>query len=348
VVETFMTTPFVTVLITTCNYGRFIEEAIESVLSQDYPPDRRELVIVDDGSTDDTADRVRKYGSKVRYFFKPNGGQASALNLGFASARGEIIALLDADDYWLPGKMQRIVAEFQENPELGMVYHPFLEFDMETNERRKPYFRPVSGHFFGNKPEFFWYQLPGTSTAYRRKSLEPVLPIPEEIRMLADGYIDALLPLYSPVLAIPEYLAVYRFHGNNCFHVDEQQLPSEIRKGRLHKWRILIVAIRKGFVDKGFNPEQPPVRSFLDRLALRQETDEFVLQPPGRLRFFRHLLLYNRCYGPHLSQRLRFINYVNALGALATGYKHFHLLNQWRERAFKSLRRPRPYGRTSC
>jgi glycosyltransferase involved in cell wall biosynthesis len=73
---------------TTYNYGHFIEESIESVLSQDYPLDRRELVIVDDGSTDDTADRVRNYGSKVRYFFKPNGVQASALNLGFASARG--------------------------------------------------------------------------------------------------------------------------------------------------------------------------------------------------------------------------------------------------------------------
>jgi glycosyltransferase involved in cell wall biosynthesis len=335
---TSMGPPVVSVVITTYNYGRFIEEAIESVLSQDFPPDQMEVLVVDDGSTDDTAERVRKYGSNVRYFHQPNGGQASALNLGFAKARGEIVALLDADDYWLPGKIQRIVLEFQKNSELGMVYHPFLEFDTETNERRKPYFRPISGHFFGNKPEFFWYQLPGTSTAYRRKFLEPVLPIPEEIRMLADGYISALLPLYSPVLAIPEYLAAYRFHGNNCFYVDQQQMPSEIRKGRLHKWQILIVAIRKALADKGFNPEQPPMRSFLDRLALRQETDEFVLQAPGRLRFIRHLLFYNRCYGPYMSQRLRFINYFNALGALATGYKHFHLLDQWRVRATGVIR----------
>ncbi len=299
-----MSAPLVTVVMTTYNYGHFIEESIESVLSQDYPLDRRELVIVDDGSTDDTADRVRKYGSKIRYFFKPNGGQASALNLGFASARGEIIALLDADDYWLPGKMQRIVAEFQKKPEVGMVYHPFLEFDMETNERRKPYFRPVSGHFFGNKPEFFWYQLPGTSTAFRRKCLEPVFPIPEEIRMLADGYIDALLPLYSPVLAIPEYLAAYRFHGNNCFYADEQQMPAETRKARLQKWQVLIDAIRTALTERGFALDRPPLRPFLERLQLRQNRDQFILQPPGRFRFFRHLLLHNRCYGKRSMESL--------------------------------------------
>jgi glycosyltransferase involved in cell wall biosynthesis len=323
---------------TTYNYGHFIEESIESVLSQDYPLDRRELVIVDDGSTDDTADRVRKYGSKVRYFHQPNCGQAAALNLGFANAHGEIIALLDADDYWLPGKMQRIVAEFQENPELGMVYHPFLEFDMETNERRKPSFRPVSGHYFGGKPDFFWYQSPGTSAAFRRKSLEPLLPIPEQIRMLADGYIDVLLPFYSPVLAIPEYLAAYRFHGNNCFHANDKQMPRDTRESRLHKWQLLIDAIHQALLDRGFNEKQPPVRSLLDRLALRQETDEFILRTPSRLRFFRHLLVYNRCYGPHLSQRLRFINYCNALGALMTGYSRFYLLDQWRERFTQALR----------
>src|SRR5260370_28205066 len=130
-----MTAPLVTVLITTYNYGRFIEEAIESVLSQDYAPDRRELVIVDDGSTDDTAERVRKYGSKVRYFHQPNGGQASALNLGFAKARGEIVALLDADHLFVPSTPTRIVQAFQQNAAIRIVYHHRLEWDVKTNER---------------------------------------------------------------------------------------------------------------------------------------------------------------------------------------------------------------------
>src|SRR6266436_4803621 len=118
-----MSVPLVSVVIDTHNYGRFIEECIDSVLSQDFPADQMEVVVVDDGSTDDTAERIKKYGSRIRYFYKSNGGQASAFNLGFAKARGEIIALLDADDYWLPGKLGRIVAEFESQPEAGLVYH---------------------------------------------------------------------------------------------------------------------------------------------------------------------------------------------------------------------------------
>jgi glycosyltransferase involved in cell wall biosynthesis len=77
------------------NYGHFTEEAIDSVLAQDFPAEQVEIIVVDDGSTDDTGERVKKYGSRIRYFYKANGGQAAALNSGFANARGEIVALLD-------------------------------------------------------------------------------------------------------------------------------------------------------------------------------------------------------------------------------------------------------------
>src|SRR5579864_9845486 len=114
--------PFISVLITTYNYGRFVEEAIESVLLQDYPAEKREIVVVDDGSTDDTAERIKKYGDKVRYFRTPNRGQASALNLGFTECRGEIVSLLDADDVFFLGKLARVAAAFERDASLGMVY----------------------------------------------------------------------------------------------------------------------------------------------------------------------------------------------------------------------------------
>lgn len=328
------------VVITAHNYGRFIEEAIESVLSQDYPADRMEVLVVDDGSTDDTAERVRNYGARIRYFYMPNRGQASALNLGFGEARGEIIAMLDADDYWLPGKLRRIVEEFKNRPEVGMIYHPFLEVDMESNERRiSPSFVAVSGSFAENKREFFWYAPPGTSASIRRKVLERVLPIPEEIRMLADGYVNALIPFLTPVLGIPEPLSVYRVHGKNSYYAAEGQMPMEVRKSRLESRQILLDAKRKWLANNGFTRKQPPVRAFLDRWRLYQEADEFQLGAPGRWRYFSHLMLYNRCYGPHLSRRLRMINRVNALGALVVGYKHFHLLEKWRLAAVAGVKR---------
>jgi len=70
----------ITVLIDTYNYGRYIEEAIESVLAQDFPAEEMEILVVDDGSTDDTRARVGKYADRVKYIYKKNGGQASAFN----------------------------------------------------------------------------------------------------------------------------------------------------------------------------------------------------------------------------------------------------------------------------
>ena len=118
-----MKPPFFTVLIDAYNYGEFVEEAVPSVPAQDFVAEKREILVVDDGSQDDTQERLQKFGDKIRYLRKPNGGQASAFNLGFENARGEVIALLDADDVWLPGDLGRVYEEFQRQPAAGMVYH---------------------------------------------------------------------------------------------------------------------------------------------------------------------------------------------------------------------------------
>jgi len=97
-----MKAPFFTVLIDTYNYGQYVEDAVASALAQDFAAEEREVLVVDDGSTDATEERLQKFGHAIRYLRKPNGGQASAFNFGFEHARGEVVALLDADDVWLP------------------------------------------------------------------------------------------------------------------------------------------------------------------------------------------------------------------------------------------------------
>ncbi len=334
-----MPQPLVTVLIDTYNYGQFIEEAIDSVLSQDFPSEQMEVLVVDDGSTDDTSERIKKYGSRIEYFYKPNGGQGSAFNFGFARARGEIIALLDADDYWLPGKLRRVVEQFQGDPKLGMVYHPFLEVDMATNEqRRSKLFAPISGSFFENQEEFFWYFAPGTAASFRRKCLERILPVPEGLRTQADGYLGSMIIFVAPIQAIPECLSTYRFHDSNLYHADEEQISPERLKDRLELRRILVDGMRKWLADNGFTRKQPAVRAFLDRWTLYQEKDEFLLNPPCRLQFFSHLILYNRCYGPHMNRRLRLINYFNAVASLVTGYRYFPVLEKSWLRARRLVR----------
>src|SRR6202521_2465444 len=118
-----MSKPCVSVLIDTYNHERFIEQAITSVLDQDMSMADVEIVVVDDGSTDRTPEIVRKFEPRVRLLRKPNGGQASAFNTGIPECHGEIIAFLDGDDWWAPGKLRRVLAAMESDPESGIVGH---------------------------------------------------------------------------------------------------------------------------------------------------------------------------------------------------------------------------------
>src|SRR5580700_803800 len=118
-----MLKPAVTVLIDTYNHERFIEEAIVSVLEQDFPRAEMEILVVDDGSTDRTPEIVRKFEPQVRLLRKTNGGQASAFNAGIPEARGEIVAFLDGDDWWAPGKLAAVTDAFATNAAVGLVGH---------------------------------------------------------------------------------------------------------------------------------------------------------------------------------------------------------------------------------
>ena len=94
--------PLVSVIIGNYNYGRFISEAIESALNQTYK--NFELIVVDDGSTDNSREIIESYGDKLTAIFQENGGQGRAFNAGFAVSKGEIICFLDSDDYYYPEK----------------------------------------------------------------------------------------------------------------------------------------------------------------------------------------------------------------------------------------------------
>jgi glycosyltransferase involved in cell wall biosynthesis len=254
-------------------------------------------------------------------------------------ARGDIIALMDADDIFLPGKLARIANVFEQDLKLGMVYHRLQEWRVESDERRDWPFYPVSGEMQKSPGEFFWYvPQPTSAISFRKSSLKPLLPIPEKIRMLADCYLAFLIPLVAPVRAIAEALTVYRIHGKNCYTGVEEKPAPESRRRRLQMWTVLFDEMRAWLANNGYTREQPAVRELLDRWTLYLQSEQFPVAAPGRLEFFRHLLLYNRCYGPHISRRLLVLNYLNAMGAIFTGYKHFHILEGSRKKAFSLAR----------
>src|SRR5687767_9120832 len=114
-------TPLVSVLINNYNYARFLPDAIESALSQTYPA--VEVIVVDDGSTDESAEVIRSFGTRIVPVLRPHGGQGAALNAGASVARGDLLALLDSDDYFVPDKIERIVREFESRPEVVLFCH---------------------------------------------------------------------------------------------------------------------------------------------------------------------------------------------------------------------------------
>jgi glycosyltransferase involved in cell wall biosynthesis len=121
------------IVIPTYNYARFISDAIESALMQTLQP--LEVLVIDDGSTDDTEKIVREFGGHVRYIKQENAGVCAARNRGVGESSGDLIAFLDADDIWEPTKLEKQFAEFESDPELGLVHCGMQEFDSATGEK---------------------------------------------------------------------------------------------------------------------------------------------------------------------------------------------------------------------
>lgn len=111
----------VSVIIPTYNYGSFIREAVESALNQTHPP--HEVIVIDDGSTDDTAEVLRPYwdAGRIHYHQQKNAGLSASRNVGLSLATGDIFALLDSDDVWHPTKLEYQLAYLESHPECGLV-----------------------------------------------------------------------------------------------------------------------------------------------------------------------------------------------------------------------------------
>jgi glycosyltransferase involved in cell wall biosynthesis len=306
-----MKTPYFTVVIDAYNYGQYIEEAVSSALAQDFPAEEREILVVDDGSTDDTPDRLRKFGDAIRVLRKANGGQASAFNYGFEHARGEVIALLDADDMWLPEKLGHIREAFERNPDAGMAYHRLYWWNGENEATADPHFIEVSGCIPESRRTLLEYPMASTSClAFRRTALEKLLPVPEALRSQADAYLTALIIFVTPVAAVAKYLGKYRLHGANLFQTEGKQISREQLEHRMVMRGALIAEIEKWLQRNGHDIRSRNVRAYLAQWKKAQVQDEFLLRAPGRWRYFCHLLGFPWTYAEIMTRRHRVYSYL--------------------------------------
>jgi glycosyltransferase involved in cell wall biosynthesis len=240
--------PAVTVLIDTYNHERFIEEAIVSVLEQDFPRTETEVIVVDDGSTDRTPEIVAKFVPRVRQLRKPNGGQASAFNAGIPEAKGEFIAFLDGDDWWAKNKLSRALETFAAEPGLGIMGHG--DTIIYPDGRRQLHVLREGIRFRANTLEGALLlrvrgAFLGTCRMTARTSvLRAVLPVPKMLTIQADEYLSTVVAALSEVRILPEPLLFYRMHDSNAFHMTSED-PQ-----RLHRKQNVLAGLARCLNEK--------------------------------------------------------------------------------------------------
>lgn len=226
--------PLVTILITNHNYACYLRAAIDSALGQSYP--RIEVIVVDDGSTDASRSILEEYGSRIVSILKDQGGQASALNVGFRALRGDYVCLLDADDLFAPDKVSRVLDGFVARPSAGWVYHEMDyidgdgcplspdqladQNDVRTLRERRIRYRDITNIDLRDSlrsGKRLPYACPAISAlSFRRAALAEVMPIPETIARASDEFPKIAALALFPGVHLGTVLALQRIHGNNA------------------------------------------------------------------------------------------------------------------------------------
>jgi glycosyltransferase involved in cell wall biosynthesis len=208
-----LTLPLVSVIVSNYNYARFLGQAIASVLNQSYP--HVEILVVDDGSTDDSRGVIESYGDRITAILQPNTGQESTVNAGFEHSTGDIICFLDADDYFHPDKLSRIVDSFLEHPEWVQIGHCHTSVDASDLVIGRSTSNILS---CGNVKDLLlrWGRYASaisSGLACRRSLLEQVMPLKPGWGV--DTYLNVVAPFYGEVGGLNEPLMFYRMHGHN-------------------------------------------------------------------------------------------------------------------------------------
>lgn len=263
----------VSIVITNHDYGRFLRSAIDSALAQDHPD--TEVIVVDDGSTDDSREVIESYGPRITPRFGPNLGQGHAINIGFEASVGDVVIFLDADDRLRPWAARRVAEVFRSRADVARVQMPLAVIDGDgrpTGARM-----PSNGHslFVGDArarllscPDDIAWQ-PTSGNAFSRRALEKVLPMDaESFRLCADYLLSNLTPLHGRVVALDSVCGEYRVHGANGHvrRVTLDRIRDDIRRTLVTRSLLIEHSRRLGL--SGLPDDPASVRS-ISHTALR-------------------------------------------------------------------------------
>lgn len=234
-----MTKPHISVVVDTYNHERYIEQALVSVLEQDFPAAATEIIVIDDGSTDRTPEIARQFEPRVRLIRKENGGQASAFNAAIPETTGDLVAFLDGDDWWAREKLTAVAQAFEANPGIAAVGHGFYEvYDAEPRILMVPQkacrisLDTLEETRIATVAKSF---IATSKLTVRRRILDRIGRIPEELLFCADEPIlNAALALGGAFL-LDRPLCYYRYHSSNQFGVLSRDVGPNKKKYQVQK-----------------------------------------------------------------------------------------------------------------
>ena len=208
-----MTVPKVSVIIPNYNYGKYVSFAIDSVLNQTYP--NIEVIVVDDGSKDNSKEILEGYGDKIKTIFQQNAGVSEARNNGVRESSGEFIAFLDADDIWMPEKIDKQMSRFAEDKALGLV-NCGVEEILQTGEHLR---FQTDGSEGWVAEKFLLFQTPTFAIASAglipRDIFKEVGGFDKELSTSADWDFGYRVASRYRIGIVHEPLVKYRIHGSN-------------------------------------------------------------------------------------------------------------------------------------
>lgn len=255
--------PKISLVTPSLNQGHFIEETIQSVLSQNYP--NLEYIVMDGGSTDSTIPILERYSNQLKWVSEKDTGQANAINKGLRMASGEILAYLNADDLLLPGTLSKVAQQFIEQRQTMWVTGKCRIIDEDNREIRKlitayknlwlylshPSVLLITDYI--SQPATFWRASITSEMGYLDESLHYVMDYEYWLRLYAK---------YPPTF-IPEYLAAFRIHlqskttstgHKNVFIEEEQTIIQRHTNSRvlmqLHDWHRLLMTSTYAFINR--------------------------------------------------------------------------------------------------
>jgi glycosyltransferase involved in cell wall biosynthesis len=243
-----MTEPLVSCIIPAYNYAGWIGAAIDSVLAQPQADDV-EIIVIDDGSTDDTASVLAAYGDRVRYVHKENGGLVSSVDRGIAEATGTYLTLLDADDTWPIGRLTPLLEVMETRPEVGLVYGDMDVVDEHGNQIHASFFDtyrvlPAVGRAF---PTLIKFNTVSGGAALWRASLKQAYHPIQPAAAYPDWWLGVTIARVAELAYVPVIVNHYRQHGSNMgLAADDGKSMRNLRDHELKFKRWMLATAKDG------------------------------------------------------------------------------------------------------